>query len=131
VGFYADPPHFQDYVDRWMAEFGPRLRVRATQQRPIEWWTNRPKAMVDALERFHSAVTAQQLSHDGGTVLTRHVLNARRRIGRTGLTISKEYPGSPRKIDAAMAAVLAYECRADAVTAGFARPRRKRRAYGF
>jgi glutathione S-transferase len=35
-GFYADPPHFQDYVGRWMAEFGPRLRVRATGQRPTE-----------------------------------------------------------------------------------------------
>jgi hypothetical protein len=40
LGFYADPPHFQDYVDRWMAEFGPRLRVRASAQRPME--PNRP-----------------------------------------------------------------------------------------
>lgn len=131
VGLYADPPHFQDYCDRWMAEFGPRLRVRASAHRPIEWWTNRPKAMVDSLERFHSAVIAGHLSHDGGTVLTRHVLNARRRIGRTGITISKEYPGSPRKIDCAMAAVLAYECRADAVTAGFTRKRTRRVARGF
>jgi hypothetical protein len=29
LGFCANPPHFPDYVDRWMAEFGPRLRVRA------------------------------------------------------------------------------------------------------
>lgn len=131
VGFYADPAYWADTIDRWMAEFGPRLRVRASQQRPLEWWTNRPKAMVDALERFHEAVLTGQLTHDGGTVLTRHVLNARRRVGRSGITISKEFPGSPRKIDAAMAAVLAYECRGDAVTAGFARPRRQRRAYGF
>jgi phage terminase large subunit-like protein len=131
VGFYADPAYWADTIDRWMAEFGPRLRVRASQQRPLEWWTNRPKAMVDALERFHEAVLTQQLTHDGGSVLTRHVLNARRRVGRSGITISKEFPGSPRKIDAAMAAVLAYECRGDAVTAGYARPRRQRRAYGF
>lgn len=132
VGFYADPPHYQDYVDRWMAEFGPRLRVRASAQRPMEWWTNRPKQMVDALERFHEAVVSGHLSHDGGSQLTRHVLNARRRLGRVGITISKEFPGSPRKIDLAMAAVLAYECRADAVTAGFARVRsNRRRAHGF
>jgi phage terminase large subunit-like protein len=131
VGFYADPAYWADTIDRWMAEFGPRLRVRASQQRPLEWWTNRPKAMVDALERFHEAVLTQQLTHDGGTVLARHVLNARRRVGRSGITISKEFPGSPRKIDAAMAAVLAYECRGDAVTAGYARPKRQRRAYGF
>ena len=64
------------------------------------------------------------LIHDGDAVLTRHVLNARRRVGRSGVTISKEYPKSPKKIDAAMAAVLAYECRADAVTAGLARTNR-------
>jgi phage terminase large subunit-like protein len=131
VGFYADPAYWADTIDRWMAEFGPRLHVRASQQRPLEWWTNRPKAMVDALARFHEAVLTEQLSHDGGSVLTRHVLNARRRVGRSGITISKEFPGSPRKIDAAMAAVLAYECRGDAVTAGFARRRRQRKAYGF
>jgi len=35
-----------------------------------------------------------------------------------GITISKEYPGSPRKIGSALAAVLAYEARADAVAMG-------------
>jgi phage terminase large subunit-like protein len=131
LGLYADPPHFQDYVDRWMAEFGPRLRVRASAQRPMEWWTNRPKAMADALERFHSAVLAKHLCHDGGSVLTRHVLNARRSFGRAGIAIHKEFPASRRKIDAAMAAVLAYEARADAVAMGLNRERRSRRAYGF
>jgi phage terminase large subunit-like protein len=121
-----------DTLDRWASEFGPRMLVRASQQRPLEWWTNRPKAMVDALERFHEAVVTGGLSHDGGSVLTRHVLNARRRVGRSGVTISKEFPGSPRKIDAAMAAVLAYECRGDAVALGFTRLRKqRRRAHGF
>lgn len=132
VGFYADPAYWNDTLDRWAAEFGPRMLVRASQQKPLEWWTNRPKAMVDALERFHEAVMTGGLSHDGGTVLTRHVAQARRRIGRTGVTISKEWPGSPRKIDAAMAAVLAYECRGDAVAMGLTRLRKqRRRARGF
>ena len=131
IGLYADPAHWQDTLDRWQAEFGPRILVRASQQRPLEWWTNRPKYMVDALARFHEAVVGGELTHDGNAILTRHVLNARRRIARQGITIAKEHPSSSRKIDAAMAAVLAYECRADAVTKGFARPRRKRRAYGF
>lgn len=131
VGFYADPPFFQDYIDRWSSQFGHRVQVRATQQRPFEWWTNRPKVMIDALQRFHEAVLDQRLTHDGSSVLTRHVLNAHRRVARSGITISKEHPSSKRKIDAAMAAVLAYECRADAVAAGFARPRKQRRAVGF
>lgn len=120
VGFYADPPHWQDYIDRWTREFGERLQIKASQTRPIEWWTNRSRVMVAVLARFHDAVLERRLTHNGSAALTRHVLNARRRVTRSGITISKEHPGSPRKIDAAMAAVLAYEARADAVAAGVA-----------
>jgi hypothetical protein len=118
AGFYADPALWQDYIDRWTRTHGAKLKVRVVQQRPIEWWTNRPTAMVAALERFHSAVTGRGLTHDGGSVLTAHVLNARRRVGRAGVVISKDAPKSARKIDAAMAAVLAYEARCDAVAQG-------------
>lgn len=118
IGFYADPAHWQDYLDRWTSEFGANVLVKATQKSPLEWWTNRPLAMVNCLERFHEAVVARNLLHAGNPTLTRHVLNARRRVGRVGITISKEHPGSPKKIDAAMAAALAYEARSDAVAAG-------------
>lgn len=130
AGFYADPPHWQDYIDRWTREFGSRVRVSASQRNPLEWWTNRPTAMVAALERFHSAVRGEELTHDGDTALSRHVLNARRRETRAGIQIGKEHPHSSRKIDAAMAAVLAYEARADAVAKGINK-RRRRRAVGF
>lgn len=131
VGFYADPPQWSDYLDRWQSAYGPRMRVKATAARPMEWWTNRPKAMVAALERLHTAIRGQEMSHDGGATLTRHMLNARRRITTAGLTIAKEHPGSARKIDCAIAATLAYECRADAVAIGLDRQRKPRRAHGF
>jgi len=131
IGMYADPAFWQDALDRWTEEFGHRLLVRASGQRPLEWWTNRPKMMVDALARFHEAVVSGALSHDGGSVLSRHMLNARRRVVRQGITIAKDHHSSPRKIDAAMAAVLAYECRGDAVAAGFGRERKTRKAVGF
>ena len=135
VGFYADPAHWQDYLDKWMREYGSKMQVKATQSRPLEWWTNRPKQMVSALERFHEAVRGRALSFTPAAdrvgeparlamVLRRHILNARRRQGRSGLTIAKEYPGSPRKIDAAMAATLAYEARSDAYAVG-AKSRRR------
>jgi len=132
VGFYADPAHWQDYLDRWSAEFGSRMRVHATRERPLEWWTNRVRSMVTALERFREAAAAGTLRHDGGSVLTRHVLNAHRRVTRSGVLISKENPSSSRKIDAAMAAVLAYEARADAVAAGVTvQPRKSKRLVRF
>lgn len=138
-GFYADPPHWQDYVDRWTADVGDGLQVRATQARPLEWWTNRPTAMEQALDRFMEAVEDKGLSHAEsldpdeesedlarGATLTRHVLNARRRpMGRNHLGIGKEHAKSPKKIDAAMSAVLAYECRADAVAAGITKRKKK------
>jgi hypothetical protein len=138
-GFYADPPHWQDYVDAWTRDHGEDLQVRATQARPLEWWTNRPTAMEHALDRFTEAVEDKALSFAGtdkadddapfsrlGATLTRHVLNAKRRpMGRNHMGIGKEHPKSPKKIDAAMSAVLAYECRADAVAAGITK-RKKR-----
>jgi hypothetical protein len=95
--------------------------------------------MEAAISRFHEAVEDKGLSHAEtlatddaspalllGATLTRHVLHARRRpMGRNHLGIGKEHAKSPKKIDAAMSAVLAYECRADAVAAGITK-RKKR-----
>ncbi|CAO0836652.1 Bacteriophage protein OS=Streptomyces microflavus OX=1919 GN=Smic_81360 PE=4 SV=1 [Streptomyces microflavus] len=45
--------------------------------------------------------------------------------GNRHIGIGKEHPKSPKKIDAAMSATLAYEARADAVAAGITK-RKKR-----
>ncbi|MGP3750903.1 terminase [Streptomyces sp. IBSNAI001] len=140
-GFYCDPPHWQDYVDAWTRDYGDDLSVRAVQSRPLEWWTNRPTAMEQALNRFTEAVDDQGLSWAGvgkaddvdtpfarkGLALSRHVLNAKRRPmgGNRHIGIGKEHPKSPKKIDAAMSATLAYEARADAVAAGITKRKKK------
>jgi len=131
VGFFCDPAHWQDYVDRWQNEYGDKMQVKANRQRPLEWWTNRPVAMAAALERFHEAVEEERVSytpaedraegsreHELTLALSRHVLNAKRRLKRGGISISKDFPKSPRKIDACMSAVLAYEATCDARAAG-------------
>lgn len=133
VGFFADPSKWESYVAGWEAKYHKRLRVKATQGHPIEWWMSggRSTLVVRALEQFHSAVVDAELSHDGSFALTRHVLNARRRVSRTGVQIAKEHPDSARKIDAAVAGVLAWQARLDALAAGVGRqaafvPRRVR-----
>lgn len=118
VGLYADPPGWETWVAGWEAAFPKRLRVRATREHPCEWWTNRPAVMAQALEQFHGAVIDGEMTHSGSSVLTRHVLNARRRASRGGLQIAKEHPDSARKIDAAVAATLAWTARVDALAAG-------------
>lgn len=122
VGFYADPAaDWRSFVAEWEYAYGRRMRVRSTQSHPIEWWMNRSQAVVRALEQFHAAVINGELTHDGSFALTRHVLNARRRPSRAGLQIAKEHPDSRRKIDAAVAATLAWQARIDAVSKGIGR----------
>lgn len=126
VGFYADPAKWESYIANWEADFGKKMKVKATLRHPIEWWIggNRNYLMVRALEQFFGAVVDRELTHDGSRILSRHVLNARRRVGRSGIQIHKEHPDSPNKIDAAVAAVLAWACRVDAI-AGNAKPTEK------
>lgn len=120
AGFYADPAKWETYVAQWEAAYGSKLRVHASRQHPIEWWmtSGRSVATVRTLELFRSAVIDGGMSHDGSSVLGRHVLNARMRLTTSGVQIAKEFPDSPRKIDAAIASVLAFQARTDAVAAG-------------
>ena len=119
VGFYADPSGWTEHVAKWEAKFGKRLRVKATQGEPIAVWPRGKTSNVShAVEAFRQAVVNGEAGHDGGPVLTRHVLNARRRATRTGYLIFKAYPDSPDKIDAAYAAVMAWKARLDAVAIG-------------
>ncbi|GGX01986.1 terminase [Streptomyces chryseus] len=122
VGFYADPAKWESHVADWEAAYGPRLQVQATRNHPVEWWMTggRSTLIVRALEKFHTALTERELTHDGSSALVRHLLNSRRRKTRTGIQIMKENPDSPNKIDAAIAAVLAWQCRMDAIAAGLA-----------
>lgn len=127
VGFYCDPAKWESFVAKWEAAHNATLKVKASREHPCEWWMTggRTRQIVQALEQFHSAVVDKELSHDGSYALTRHVLNARRRMSRSGTQIAKEHPDSARKIDAAVAAVLAWQARLDAISAGVnARPNR-------
>lgn len=125
VGFYADPALWDEHVARWEATYGSRLKIKASREHPIRWAMNRGLVVVQATAQFHAAVLNGEMSHDGSYTLTRHVLNARRRISRSGTQIAKAAPESPNKIDAAVAAVVAYQARLDAVAAGLGTARRK------
>jgi hypothetical protein len=128
VGMYADPALWESHVAGWEAKYGRRLKVKASANHPIEWWMTggRSGLIVRALEKFRSSVVDGELTHDGSSALTRHVLNARRRTSRSGIQIMKEHPESSRKIDAALAAVLAWQCRVDAMAKGLGRKKTAR-----
>lgn len=115
---YADPPYWETTVDQWAGEHG--------EDRVFRWWTNRDKAIAYAVRAWLTDWAEGKLSHDGNEVLSRHIGNAVRRNTRirdeeTGgflWVIRKETPKSQRKIDLAMAAILSWEARGDALAAG-------------
>lgn len=121
IGFYADPARWEGFVSQWEAEYNDKIKVKVTNSHPCEWWMTGGRAThtVRALEEFHTAVVDRELTHDGSAAMTRHILNSRRRMGRAGMSIAKEFPESPHKIDAAIAATLAFRARLDAVAQGY------------
>ncbi|MFD5069147.1 hypothetical protein ACFWNC_14615 [Streptomyces sp. NPDC058369] len=123
--FYGDPPYFQEAMGRWAIQFNTR-----DTEYVFEFWTNKPTRMVQATERFRSAVMTKEICHDGDERLTKHILNAVTREvmvgGEVGILIQKDSPRSKRKIDLAVCAILALEARADAIADGRMKIRRSR-----
>ena len=121
VGAYMDPAKdWRSHVNAWEATYGGKVTVKSTADHPFEWWMTggRSGLVQRAIESFEGAVRNADLTHSGEYALTRHVLQARRRVKGGKLNLGKENDYSPRKIDAAVAAVLAWQCRLDAVAKG-------------
>jgi phage terminase large subunit-like protein len=121
---YADPWGWRDELASWAAKWGT-----GKEGKIVEWPTNRWVATASAVKNYADAITTGDLRHNGSQDLVRHVGNACRRTltikdsdGRPIWVIQKERPDSPMKIDAAMAAVLSWEARRDAIAAGKGKP---------
>jgi hypothetical protein len=118
---YPDPPYWEDTIAGWGGRWG--------KERIVEWWTNRPKAMGNALRSWHEAIRTGAASHcaevdEFCSTFTWHVGNAFR--SETGYhdeqgpiwIATKERDGSPDKIDSVPAGALSWEARNDALAAG-------------
>lgn len=114
---YIDPQRIEKLVERWQG------RWKSTKV--IEWHTNRPRQVCYAVRNYRAAITSGDCTNDGDELMAEHIANARRRgeqvkddEGKPMSSIQKEFPGSPLKIDAAMAGLISWECRGDAIAAG-------------
>jgi phage terminase large subunit-like protein len=65
--------------------------------------------MVPACAKFYDAVVENTVVHDGDPTLARHLDNAVVKVDNMGPRIVKDKRSSPRRIDAAVAAVLAFD----------------------
>ena len=75
----------------------------------IEWPSTSAARMIPACAKFYDAVTGEKLTHDGSGLIARHISNAVVKTDRLGPRIVKEHRGSPRKIDAAVASIIAFD----------------------
>jgi hypothetical protein len=129
---YGDPRFFESDLARWSGRWPGRVR---------EWPTNEYGRMGPATRVWQRAVISGEWTCDGGTDLARHLRNMRKRETRirdadTGAVLwvpGKETQKSPKKIDAGVASILAWQARIDAQAAGAGqqRPRKQYRAAGF
>lgn len=116
---FADPAYWTPEVAAWASRYGDDV-VR-------EYPTHRDYRMGPAQDSLRTALVTRQLEHDGDPRVRRHVSNARRRRTRHGVTLRKDRPGSPNKIDAAVAWALAFAARNDAIGSNLDDPRTRRR----
>jgi hypothetical protein len=118
---YADPPFWEETIASWAGMFG--------KDRVVEWPTWRYRQMAYATRAWAEAQRTGSLSHcaEGNehcALFTAHVGNAVKHD--TGFKddggilwyAKKDRKGSPNKIDSVPAAVLSWEARTDALTAG-------------
>lgn len=97
----ADPWGWQSELEEWAKKHG--------EKRVIEWNTGAVGRMAPATDRFYTAVTTKEISHDGNEVMAQHVNNCQAKSTSQGDVIVKDKKGSPRKIDSAVAAIVAYD----------------------
>jgi phage terminase large subunit-like protein len=76
---------------------------------PVVEYPQSPGRMTPATARFYEAVINGALTHSGDSRLARHVGNAVLREDARGARLAKERRDSPRRIDAAVAAVMAHD----------------------
>lgn len=126
---YIDPQWIDHLVDAWQGRWGT--------DRIVPWYTNRPRQVAWAIRNLSSAIASGDVSNDGDEDHARHVGNAKRwktnvkdDEGRPMHLIGKDRASSPRKMDAAMASVLSWEARGDAIAAG-AKAQNRSRALRF
>lgn len=131
VGLWERPPNASDWtVDIGAVEEAVRLaamrwkvlevacdpfvlnrsmEVLAADGLPVTEFRQSAQRMTPATQRVTALVRTHQMRHDGDARLARHVSNAVLREDSRGVRLVKEQPRSPRKIDAAVAMVMAVD----------------------
>lgn len=101
VEMACDPWGFRSEIEQWADRHGER--------RVVEWNTAHAARMAPATDRMYASAVDGAFSHDGDPRLAAHVAHCVAKSTSQGDLVSKDKKGSPRKIDAAVAAIVALD----------------------
>jgi hypothetical protein len=141
LAFFADVKEWEGFTKvTWPGRYADRLLVHAVPEgkdpQPIAWdMRSRTYDFTLACELTETEIEERTFRHDGDSRVSRHVGNARRRPNRYGVSIGKESPDSPKKIDAAVCVIGARMVRRLVLASPKFKSRAKKartgRVYGF
>ena len=97
----CDPWGWRSEIEGWANRHGER--------RVLEWNTAHAQRMAPATDRLYQAVATKAVTHEDDPRLAAHVAHCIAKRTPMGDLVSKDKRGSPRKIDAAVAAIVAYD----------------------
>ena len=117
VELACDPWGWRSEIEGWAKRHGER--------RVLEWNTANAARMAPATDRLYQAVVTQAVTHDGDGRLAAHIAHCVAKRTPQGDLVSKDKRGSPRKIDAAVAAIVAFD------RAAFHQQRNRKRVRSF
>ena len=96
----ADPWGWRTELEEWRARHGGIV---------VEWNTAHAGRMAPATDRAYAAISEHRVTHDGHPELAAHMSNAVAKRTPMGDLIHKDKKGSQRKIDGAVAAIVAHD----------------------
>jgi phage terminase large subunit-like protein len=117
VELACDPWGWRSEIEDWAKRHGER--------RVVEWNTAHAARMAPATDRLYQAVVTKTVAHDGDPRMSAHIAHCIAKRTPAGDLVSKDKRGSPRKIDAAVAAIVAFD------RAAFHQVRNRKRVRSF
>jgi hypothetical protein len=111
VAYFADVREWESFaLTEWPSRYKEKLVLWAVPTgkppQPIAWdMRSHSIDFAKAAEACHAEIVEGAFTHDGDPRVARHVGNARRRPYQMFISIGKESPDSPRKIDAAVCVI--------------------------
>lgn len=100
VELAPDPFTWLDEIEEWEQTYADVV---------VRFETNQPSRFGPACTRFHEGAYNATFTHDGNAALARHITNSVPKPTNQGDVITKDAKDSPRKIDLAVGAIIAFE----------------------